>query len=193
MNLPQQFKNDHVVLTQRLVGSTCSNDIADKRRPILWPFIFEYLQVNEINNNLKFYLLERGLDNWMTVNSTVTWTRIIFSFPRYTFSFDKLEESEEVLIIRPTMYFLIPKSTFEKMLKRFRDCITRFTQSWLTFALCPWKNLPAGLNNILQNLKSIIFCLLIFWEFQNGIDSSPSIGMLFQAGQNFLSSFLLHK
>jgi len=59
--MPQQFQNDHVVLTQRLICLASTNDVTDESRPVCRPFKLQYLYntytetINYMENSTKSF------------------------------------------------------------------------------------------------------------------------------------------
>lgn len=129
----QQFQDDHVVLAEALTGPAGSHNIADERWPVLRPLLFQdlqreaathethgkgtdftvrfkmvqtlaYLNKNHIQfSNIHFLFLEKEEKSQALHNTPPP-----SSSPESSSLTSTHVGSDEVLIIRPTTYFLIP-------------------------------------------------------------------------------------
>jgi hypothetical protein len=70
------------------------------------------------------------LQEYLIFQDSLTCTRIMFSLFRYTFSLSITSASDDVLMIRPTMYFFIPENKIYDSVKRGQNGSSICLREW---------------------------------------------------------------
>lgn len=125
--LAEQLEDDHVVLAEALAGPAGTHDVTDEGGPVLGPFLLQDLQQTSVTllsfqlkkPNAAFSHLYEDHVEFGDINTLLLWRKVrrvtsagwkcqhkpLLTSGNFTSMF---AGSEEVLMIKPTTYFLIP-------------------------------------------------------------------------------------